>query len=465
MIEAARIIQPDLKGFAIVGTPLKSQLYYSGFANELPDFSRDLEFIDLMGLSVDAVKQRVAMLPDHTVIFYIGINFFEKTTYVAAELVKPIAEAANRPVVVNVETFFGSGAVGGFIITPSQAGEDAGHVALRILAGEDAASIGIINGAAPKPIFDWRQLQRWNISESRLPSGSEIRFRQASLWEQNRWQIAAIVSVILLQAALIAGLIYEHRRRRVAEVETRERMAELAHMNRHATAGELSASIAHELNQPLGAILANAETMEAILKSPSPDLEDVKTIINDIKRDDERATEVILRLRRLLKKAEVAAQDIEINQVVRESIQFISVQAAERNVILSSRLNPGVLRVSGDPIQLQQVILNLMTNAMDSVTGSGNERHEITSVTLLLDDTSAQISISDSGSGIPSDKLMTIFEPFFTTKENGMGMGLSISRSIVEAHHGRIWAENRIGGGAVFHISLPLARDIRDGHC
>ena len=365
MIEAARIVQPDLKRFAIVGTPLENQLYYSGFANELPDLSHDLEFINLMGLSVDAVKQRVAMLPDHTVILYIGINFFEKTTYVAAELVQPIAEAANRPVVVNAETFFGSGAVGGFIITPIQAGEDAGRVALRILAGEDAASIGIINGAAPKPIFDWRQLQRWDISENRLPSGSEIRFRQASFWEQYRWQVAAIATVIFLQAALITGLLYEHRRRRVAEAETRERMTELAHMNRQATAGELSASIAHELNQPLGAILANAETMEAILKSPSPNLEDVGTIINDIKRDDERASEVILRLRRLLKKAEFAAQDIEINQVVRESIQFLSVQAAERNVKLSSRLNPGVLRVSGDPIQLQQVILNLMTNAIE----------------------------------------------------------------------------------------------------
>ena len=164
-----------------------------------------------------------------------------------------------------------------------------------------------IDFSAPK--YDWRQLQRWNISESRLPPGSEVLFREPTAWERYSWQIALITAVILLQAGLIAALLREHRRRQLAEVQSRQRMAELAHVNRFSTAGELTASIAHEINQPLGSILTNAETAEAILKSQSPDIAELpdivelKDIVNDILQDDRRASEVIRRMRSLLKKA------------------------------------------------------------------------------------------------------------------------------------------------------------------
>ena len=261
---------------------------------------------------------------------------------------------------------------------------------------------------------------------------------------------------------MIIGLLYEHRRRRNAEIETRQRMSELAHLNRRATAGELSASIAHELNQPLGAILNNAKSASVllnsvILNSPSPDLEEVKTILDEIRRDDQRASEVIRRLRRLLGESAIEAQNIDLNETVREVFEFLSAQAAARNVTLNSRLAQGPLRVSGDRIQLQQVILNLVVNGMESMVGATNGRREVTTST-SVDEASAKISIADSGPGIPSDKLKAVFEPFFTTKGEGMGMGLSIARTIVEAHGGRIWAEKHTAGGAVFHVSLPLAK-------
>jgi len=306
-------------------------------------------------------------------------------------------------------------------------------------------------------LFDWRQLQRWNISESRLPPGSEILFREPTVWETYRWQIVTIAAVILAQAALILWLLWEHRRRRKLEVEGRQRMAELAHMNRHATVSELSASIAHELNQPLGAILNNAETGTIILTSPSPNLDEIKTILDEIRRDDQRATEVIRRLRRLLGKSAIEAQNIDLNEAVREVFEFLAAQAAARDVKLNSRPAQAPLRVSGDRIQLQQVILNLVVNGMDAMIGAANGRREVTSST-SVDQASATISIADSGPGVPSDKLKAVFEPFFTTKDDGMGMGLSIARTIVEAHGGRIWAENHTAGGAVFHVSLPLAK-------
>jgi signal transduction histidine kinase len=234
-------------------------------------------------------------------------------------------------------------------------------------------------------------------------------------------------------------------------------MSELAHLNRHATAGELSASIAHELNQPLGAILNNAEVGTMILNSSSPDLDEIKTIFDEIRRDDNRATEVIKRLRRLLRKTSFEAQNVDINQTVSEVFEFLSMQAAERDVALNSRLAQEPLYVSGDRIQLQQVVLNLVMNAIESTTSRTNGLRSVSSST-SVDEASVVISIADSGPGVPFDKLKTIFEPFFTTKSDGMGMGLSIARTIVEAHGGRIWAENNTAGGGLFHVSLPLVK-------
>ena len=157
------------------------------------------------------------------------------------------------------------------MFSPAEGARPMAAVAVRMLGGEKAGGIKVppIGFSAPK--YDWRLLQRWNISESRLPPGSEILFREPTVWERYSWQIASIVAVLLIQAGLIAVLLQEHRRRRFAEVQSRQRMTELAHVNRFATAGELTASIAHEINQPLGSILTNAETAEAILKSQSPD--------------------------------------------------------------------------------------------------------------------------------------------------------------------------------------------------
>ena len=244
------------------------------------------------------------------------------------------------------------------------------------------------------------------------------------------------------------------------EVEAQQRMAELAHMNRQATAGQLSASIAHELNQPLGAILNNAEAAALIIESPSPDLEEIKTIINDIKRDDQRASEVIKRLRRLLTRGGFDPQEVDLNEVVREVLQIVSAQAAARDVRLDSKLAQERLRVNGDRVQLQQVILNLVVNGIEAIAETPNGVREIV-CSSWASDGQAVVSIRDTGPGIPSDRLERLFEPFFTTKQDGMGMGLCIAHAIMEAHGGKIWAESR-PSGAVFHVTLPLAKPGRE---
>jgi signal transduction histidine kinase len=265
-----------------------------------------------------------------------------------------------------------------------------------------------------------------------------------------------IAGLILLQSALISGLLFERRRRVYAEVQARQRSAELAHVNRVAMVGELTATIAHEINQPLGAILTNVETMQLMVRSPAPDLQEIGEILADIRRDDLRASEVIDRLRAQLRKVPAELKDIDLNEVAEESLRFLSALAVAREVDLTSFIAPASLPVKGDRIQLQQVTTNLIVNAMDAMSNMPGTARRIT-ISTARDGNSACLSVSDAGPGIPVDHLKEIFEPFFTTKEAGMGMGLSIARTIVEAHDGKLSVENEAGRGATFRIRLPIA--------
>jgi C4-dicarboxylate-specific signal transduction histidine kinase len=261
-----------------------------------------------------------------------------------------------------------------------------------------------------------------------------------------------------LQAGLISGLLREHRRRQLAEVQARQRMAELAHVNRFSTAGELTASIAHEINQPLGSILTNAETAQAILKSPNPDIVELNEIVDDIVRDDRRASEVIRRMKSLLTKAPFELKSLDLNDVARETVEFLSSLAIGRKVELLSVIRPDALQILGDRVQLQQVILNLVVNGIDAMKDTGSEVRTISIRTSRVENF-AELSVSDRGAGIPEDQLKGVFEPFYTSKAGGMGMGLSIARTIIEAHDGLISAKNRGHGGASFRIKLPLSME------
>jgi signal transduction histidine kinase len=207
----------------------------------------------------------------------------------------------------------------------------------------------------------------------------------------------------------------------------------------------------------LGAILSNTETMELLLESPTPDMAEFKTILSDIKRADQRASDVIKRLRGFLSKGEIKSRDFDLNAIVGDVIEIMSAQASARGVTLDTVLSHVPLIVKGDRVQLEQVILNLVANAIDALAETPNIKRRIRIRTQALDDGLAELSVSDAGPGIPPNVLNHIFDPFFTTKSGGMGMGLAISRTIVGAHNGRIEAQNQAGGGATFLVTLPTS--------
>ena len=456
-IKAARAVVPDLDSLVLVGAPWDRQILFRNWKDEIPTAAAGLNVTEIIGLTMAETRKRVEALPPRSAILYSAIySDGEGNFYPPATALKLIADKANRPIIVAAETFLEPGGVGGFVLVPSVIGQDAATLALRILNGESLSSIPTKGTDAIRPVFNWQQMQRWGVSESNLPPGSVIRFREPGLWENYKWQSISVAAAFLVQAALISILLHERRKRNDAELEARHRMTELAHVNRQATAGELSSSIAHELNQPLGAILTNAETAELILDSPSPDLNEIKEILADIRRDDLRASEVIHRMRSLLKRMPFETRDIDLNETMRETFELLSAQASARDIVLYLQASPGALHVKGDPVQLQQVILNLIVNSMDAM-GATPDGRTVIGRTEMNGESLAVISISDSGPGIPPDKLNEVFDPFFTTKKKGMGIGLSIARTIVQAHKGRIWAENQTGGGAVFRLSLPLS--------
>jgi len=457
MIEAARIVVPDLKGFAIVGTRLEDQIYYRNFANDLPKFSRDLQFIDLMGLSIDETRQRVSALPEHTAILYIGLNFYGLAAYVAAEVVPLIAERANRPIVVDAETFLGTGAVGGFILTPSQIGLDAGGLALRILQGADVSEIPITRGGPRKPIFDWRQLQRWQVDASRLPKDSEIRFRQLGVWEQHWHAILAAIAIILLQAGLIFRLFYEHWAREAAEAGLMKLTNELAHMNRLATVGEMSASIAHELRQPLAAISAYGSAGVGWLDRKVPNLKEAREALEAVVTETHRADDVIKSFRALLKHEPPTRAPININELIQNVMRITARSIGSNNIVLNTNLadDPPPM-VLADSVQLQQVVLNLIMNAVDAMSQPGPRARMLQLATQVRPDGTVLATVTDSGPSVEPNIVEKMFQHFFTTKPSGMGMGLPICKTIVEAHGGTLTASPSEPHGMEFRIMLPL---------
>ncbi|UPJ67704.1 ATP-binding protein [Bradyrhizobium sp. 191] len=451
-------VLPETKTIAVViGASRLEKFWLDEIKREATPFEGRVAFVWYNELSFDEILKRASVLPPHTVLFW-GLMSVDGAGIVHESdlALRSLRAVANAPIFSYQEPFFNGYTVGGPMHSIGDTSKKTVEAVIRILAGERPSTMRFEPLQFGPPKYDWREMQRWGINESDLPVGSEVLFRQAGLWETYRWQIAMLAAVILIQAGLIGGLLYERRRRLVAEVESRQRLAELAHVNRYAAAGELTTSIAHELNQPLGSILTNTETAELMLKSESPNLVEIGEILADIRRDDQRASEVIRRLRSILKKTPFEIANIDLNDTVGEAIRLLSAVSDGRRIALKFAPSTSVLRVKGDPIQLQQVILNLIINAIDAISQAGATEREI-NVATAQSDAFAEIRIGDSGPGIAPADLKNIFNPFFSTKPQGMGMGLAIVRTIVEAHGGKIAAENQLSRGALFTILLPIA--------
>jgi len=452
---------PDTKRLALVGgASATDRTFNSMVPQAMHETGSPFELLDLTGLPLEELKRRVAVLPDHTIILIFSY-FYDPSgrPMFTNDLISSLRPVANAPIFDPNDYSLGFGNVGGALTHYAWHGAEAARVALRILRGEKASQIPVTHPSYFSLQFDWRELQRWKIALDRLPPGSVVLHRPFNAWERYRWWILGALGAGLIESLLIAILLYQRRRsretelaRKRAEEEARVVREEISHLNRIASMGELASSLAHELNQPLSGILANAQAAHRFARRPVPELDEICAALQDIESDGLRAGEVIRKMRKMLKKEESQPAVLDLNAVAADAVALLANDARMRQITLLLDQAPALPPVRADAVQLQQVIINLVFNGMDAIVDC-QERSVVIRSTVNNGD--PQISVSDSGHGIPAEMLDRVFDPFFSTKREGLGMGLSISRSIIQTHGGRIWVENQKGSGAAFHFSLP----------
>ena len=359
----------------------------------------EVEF--LIGLSQPDILERVKRETADTIVLLLTqYRDLQGRPYTPADLAHAIGAVSPAPVYGPVETYVGHhGIAAGAMESYADRGRIVAGLVLQMVAGASPAPA--IVAAPSRCIADAGALRRWSLDEGRLPEGCEIRFAERPFWREYPWQTFGALAVVLFEGALITVLLVERRRRNAAELELRRRLLEVVHLNRTAAAGVLSASVAHELTQPLGAIQSYAEAAEIYLKADPPNVGRIETILASIRRDDERAMDIIRRLRGLFrKKTEIELQDFDLNDAIRDALDILVPEATKRGVELSVTQSQAALPVRADPMQLEQVVLNLALNGMDAMQSCASDKRKMAIKTALAGKSRLEVLVSDSGIGI-----------------------------------------------------------------
>lgn len=646
-IEIALKLQPSTRTVFVVGGASRFDRQLQAIARrDFAPFESRVTITYLTALPMSNLLSTLSRLPPHSVILYLTL-FADSagSTFIPHEAVSRVAGAANAPVYVSLDQYIGLGPIGGHVYSLDKHGRQAAELGLRILQGESPASIPIIESKASADLFDWRQLQRWGLDERRLPAGSVVRFRAPTSWDLYKWYIAGGVILLLVQSALIAGLLANRtqrrraqrtlaerlrfetllselsaeiltlpasavdpaiermlqrvaetldfdraalaerggemirtthvwtragvapfptsfagpgdfpwmtsrmnraevvrisrlddlpeegatdrqslaargiralaalpllvdrrvigalafsrlrgerewpdelitrlqlladvfanvlarrhadeavrkseERRRQAEEEALRQRDELAHALRVSTLGELTASIAHEISQPLSAILTNAQASLRLMATAEPKRAEIEEVLTDIAADTERASATIRRLRTLFRKQHAERVAVDLNTLIEDVLGLVRSDMVAKRVVVHYTRGAALPAVLGDPVQLRQVFLNLIVNAGEAIASTEDGPREIRIAVSQPDAGQVAVAIRDSGVGVSASELERIFERFVTSKPQGLGMGLAISRSIVEANDGTIWATRNEDRGLTLHVALPASR-------
>lgn len=451
-LEVALAQNPSTKRVFVVAnsvTPQTEELVRGRFR----EYAQRIELTFIDESALPGLLAAVRKVPLRSVILYQGHQRNDPGHRMYADAIAPlVVEAAKVPVYGTSDLFIGSGVVGGVVRDTRGTGTQLGAMAMRILTGTRAQDIPI-ESTPVVPIFDWRALQKWGISESRLPPDSIVRFRGPSLWRDYRDEVLGVAGALVLQSLLIGGLLYQRRARQRAEDASRRNLALAADADRRITMSALTGSVAHELSQPLNAILHNAQAAEMLVASKRATPEVLKEILADIRLADLRATQIIERHRTMMRNREMEEKPLDIHGVVRESLAFVAHDLKAKQVVVDVYLPQEPCVVAGDQVLLQQVLVNLMMNAIEAMAETPPDRRRF-SVRTEVTKGSVAVSVRDAGTGLPANIDGGVFAPFVTTKTNGIGIGLTIARTIAEAHGGTLQAHNNPEGGATFVLTL-----------
>lgn len=411
----------------------------------------------LVGLSLEETRRRVSALPANVIVFYGSISLDGNgVACVPRDVLANLAKVSGAPVFGMSESFLGYGLTGGVLLRMEKLGRELAAMTAEAIEAPAGAPPSARSSTALDIVFDWRELQRYGLGRRQLPAGAELRFAPRSIWEEHRNAVLGGATLLAGQSGLIVAFMVQFRRRKSAELKVLRQRDQLAHAGRVSSLGQLAAAIAHELNQPLGAILMNAGAAERLLQKAEPDLPELRAIIADIRSDDTRASSVIERMRALLTGHPMRFEPVDLKELLRQAAELLECGTRRSGIVLKTVTAPGLPLVHGDRVHLQQLVINLALNAMDALGEKPGG-----AVVLLAErpspDGMVVLKVRDTGPGIPDSIRATLFEPFQTTKPAGMGMGLAISQTIAQAHGGTLGVESSGPEGTCFYCTLHPA--------
>ncbi len=459
-IEAILQLRPEItQMFMVMGSGPLGRFWRRELESEFGRFHDRLTFVWSDDLSLQEILRRCSSLPEHSAIMY--VSFGTDATGAAfpdGRLFAELRETANAPLFAGQSVFLGHGIVGGSLLSIDEMSRDTADVAVRLLHGAEPTSINVPLRLPDQPTFDWRELQRWDIPESRLPPGSIVRYRPPTLWQEHKRTVLATLVALASQGLLIIALLYQRRARQRAELDSRRNLVLAADASRRQTMSALTSSMAHDLGQPLSSVIHNAQALQMMIAADRATPDTTAEILSDIRSQGLQATQIIDRHRTMLRSRQLDTQPIDLHAVIHESLALVAHDMRARQIEATVDLGSNPCIISGDPVLLQQVLVNLLLNAMDAMAETPPDRRRVT-VRTEVTPTIVEVSVRDAGTGLPASVNGTLFTPFVTTKTHGVGIGLTIARTIVDAHDGTIEAHNNPDGGATFTVWLRRAHN------
>ena len=388
--------------FMVIGSGEIGRFWRREFEEQFKRFHDRLTFIWSADLSFPEILRRCASLPANSAIFYLTFGTDAAgAAYADERVLADLHATANAPLFAGQSVYLGAGIVGGSMLSIDDLGRDAADVAIRLLAGASPGSINLPLQQPGRPTFDWRELERWGIPESRLPPGSVVRYRAPSLWRAYKGTVLSAAGVLALQSLLIAGLLYQRRARQRAEMDGRRSLALAADASRRQTMSALSGSIGHELGQPLGSIMSNAQALQMMVTGNRATPDTIEEILSDIRAQGFLATQIIDRHRTMLRSRQLDKKPIDLHSVIKESLALVAHDMEARRVKATVHLSSTPCVISGDQVLLQQVLVNLVINAMDAMAGTPPPRRLTISSEIRAAD--VEVSVRDNGTGVPRD--------------------------------------------------------------
>ena len=452
----AKRLQPDAERVMLIGGSSADDSALIQLAErQLKPVLGSMELITLQNWTYPVLLQEVRGLPPRTIAIFSSIGRDQRGyMFNSGDFIPSVTNVASAPVYGSVRAWVGSGIVGGAVFDFGHEGQKTAELLERVLRQPRDAPLPAAEQAINPVVVDARQMQRWGFSFDRLPPETQVLHRETPMWRRHLRAILVAIAIVAAQLILIVWLLIERSRRRRAQRQVVETQGQVSHIARVATAGQLTAALSHELRQPLTAINTLAHAGQRLMQNPEPDKAELTDIFNSIKAAERQAVELIDEIRGMVRNDPLRGEPVDLNGICRRTIELLAHQAKACMVRIDCELAPDLSPVSGDAVQLQQVVMNLLLNAMEAVSDVKHER--VIRIGTRERTIDVELYVCNNGPQLSPEVQEHLFTPFYSTKPDGLGMGLAIVRMIVLRHNGTVKGRND-DEGVAFSVILPKA--------